>query len=221
MAETTEELAAGPRRVVVLRHGQTDHNAAGVWQGHLDTHLSERGVAQARAAAAALRAYAPALVVASDLSRAAETGRAVAEAAGAELRLDERLREIHAGAWQGLTGDEVREQYPEDMDRLLTGQDFRRGGTGESVADVAERCAAATADLLASLPAGQTVVVATHGVSGRALAAGLVGIDQSVAWRALGGLGNCHWCVLVEARGGWRIAEWNARAPEANDTSIW
>ena len=203
---------SSPRRLIVLRHGETKHNAAGVWQGQLDSPLSERGLTQAAAAAAALVAFAPARVVASDLSRAAVTGETVARVDGIPFSTDERFREIHAGAWQGLTGEEVRAGYPEDMDKLLRGEDFKRGGHGESVADVAARCRAGVDALLEELAPGECAVIATHGVAGRALAADLVGIDQRTSWVALAGLGNCHWAELVEGRAGWRIQAWNQSA---------
>ena len=205
-----------PRRLLVLRHGETTHNAAGVWQGQLDSPLSERGIGQAEAAARALAVFAPVRVVASDLSRAAVTGQTVARVDGIPFSTDERFREIHAGAWQGLTGQEVRASYPEDMDKLLAGDDFRRGGHGESVADVAERCRAGVEALLEELAPGECAVIATHGVAGRALAADLVGIDQRTSWLALGGLGNCHWAELVEGRAGWRIQTWNQSAATAS-----
>jgi len=59
----------GGRRLIVWRHGETDHNAGGIWQGQLDTALSAKGREQARAAAAALTAYSPAVIVSSDLER--------------------------------------------------------------------------------------------------------------------------------------------------------
>lgn len=201
-----------PRRLIVLRHGETAHNAAGIWQGQLDSPLSARGVEQAAAAARAVAEFGPTRVVASDLSRARVTGETVARVDGIPISTDERFREIHAGAWQGLTGEQVRAGYPEDMDRLLGGEDFRRGGHGESVADVAARCRAGVDALLDELGAGECAVIATHGVSGRALAADLVGLDQRTAWIALGGLGNCHWAELVEGRAGWRIQTWNQSA---------
>src|SRR3954453_21525137 len=70
------------RRLVVLRHGQTDHNASGIWQGQLDTALSEVGRAQAQAAAAVLASYEPSLIHSSDLSRAAETAAALGSRGG-------------------------------------------------------------------------------------------------------------------------------------------
>lgn len=206
-------MASGAsRRLIVLRHGQTGHNARGIWQGQLDSALSELGVQQAYAAAAAIAELKPSRVVASDLQRAAVTGQAVADASGIPIALDPRWREIHAGGWSGLTGAQVREEYPGDQDRLLRGEDFKRGGTGESVADVATRVRAAADELLAELAPGGCAVVATHGVSGRALVAALCGIRQQTAWLTLAGLGNCHWAELVEGDRGWRIQTWNAHA---------
>ncbi len=203
---------SGPRRLVVLRHGETEHNAVGVWQGQLDSVLSERGLAQARAAAAALVAFGPARVVASDLTRARVTGEEVARACGVPLTTDERLREIHVGAWTGRAGSEVRAEYPEDMDRLLRGEDFARGGHGETLAEVAARVRAAADDVVAATAPGETAVVATHGVAGRALVASLTGIPLHTAWRALAGLANCHWAELVQEGAGWRVRTWNASA---------
>ncbi|MCE1178546.1 MAG: histidine phosphatase family protein [Micrococcales bacterium] len=209
---TSGQTLTSPRRLIVLRHGQTEHNAKGIWQGQLDTQLSSRGHEQARAAAAALTRLGPTRVVASDLARAAETGRDVADACGVELALDARLREIHVGEWSGLTSDEVRERYPEAQDMLLRGEDFRRGGSGESVADVAARAGEAARAVAESMQPGQAVVIATHGVAARALVADLVGLDQQLAWTVLGSLGNCHWAELVEGRIGWRIQTWNSHA---------
>jgi broad specificity phosphatase PhoE len=205
-------VSVGARRIIVLRHGETDHNAKGIWQGQLDSELSERGHLQAKAAAQALEALRPSRVVASDLKRAALTGQDVADVCGIPIAFDQRWREIHTGEWSGMTAAEVREKYPEDQDRLLRGEDFRRGGSGESVADVADRVRAALDDLLRELVSGQCAVIATHGVAGRTIVAELIGLDQNLAWRILSGLGNCHWAELVEGDRGWRIQTWNASA---------
>jgi len=203
---------AAPRRLIVLRHGQTEENAAGVFQGQLDSHLSEHGREQVRAAAVALADRGVTRVVASDLRRAAETGREVARVLGLELGLDERFREIHVGEWTGVAASEVRERYPADWERLERNDDFPRGGTGETVAAVATRTRAGVDDLLADLPAGECAVIATHGLAGRVLVAALVELDQHAAWLHLASLGNCHWAELVEGRLGWRIQTWNASA---------
>jgi glucosyl-3-phosphoglycerate phosphatase len=200
------------RRVVIWRHGETDHNAQGIWQGHLDTALSATGRAQAAAAAAALAAHEPAVIVASDLQRAAETARALAAVVGREVRYDERLREIHVGQWQGMSAGDVAARYPADQEALARGEDLPRGVDGETVAQVVARGRAAFEELLDDLGAGECAVVATHGVAGRAMAASLVGLDQHQAWLSLGGLFNAHWAELREGRLGWRITAWNVGA---------
>src|SRR3954466_5367741 len=82
-----------PRRVVLLRHGRTAHNATGRIQGQLDVSLDSVGRAQAAAVADVLAEASPYAVVSSDLSRARDTAVAVASRAGVALSLDERLRE--------------------------------------------------------------------------------------------------------------------------------
>lgn len=213
------EAKGEPRRLIVLRHGQTVSNLKGIWQGHLDHELTDLGREQAAAAARAIAALRPSRIISSDLSRAHDTARAVAAASGdLDVAVDERWREIHAGAWQGLTAAEVGEQYPLDAERLVSGEDFKRGGHGESLAELAQRVRPAIDELVDGMDPGETVVVATHGVTGRTVVAELVGLEQETAWRVLGGFGNCHWAVVEQARTpmsgrhGWRITQWNASA---------
>lgn len=203
-------LGPTPRRVVVLRHGETDHNAARIWQGHLDTRLSERGLEQADAVGPAIAALAPDRIVSSDLTRARLTAQSVGRACGIPVELDPRFREIDVGAWQGLAASEVADRWPQVQAALARGEDVRRGDHGETVAEVAERVAAALTEHLGALGPGQCLVVSTHGAAGRTAAAWLLGLEHELAWRVLGALGNCHWAELVEGREGWRIQTWNA-----------
>ncbi len=199
------------RRVLLVRHGQTEHNAGGLWQGQLDTALSDVGLEQARAAGRAIAAYRPSRVVASDLDRAAVTGKHVAEAAGVELTLDPRWREIHVGQWQGLHTTQVREQFGDLLEQMDL-EDIRRGVDGETLAEVGARTGASLRELLDGLDEGECVVVVAHGVSTRAGVADLLGLDQHLATQALRTLGNCHWAELVQGRNGWQLASWNAHA---------
>ncbi len=208
--------SSGPRRVVVLRHGETEHNVAGIWQGHLDTALSARGVAQAQAAGPALAGLNPTHLVSSDLTRARETARAVGRAIGLPVETDERFREIHVGAWQGLASAEVHERWPHEQAALARGEDVRRGDDGETLAEVAQRVGAALTEHLAGIGPGECLVVSTHGASGRVAAAWLLDLEPDVAWRVLGGLGNAHWSELVEGREGWRIRTWNVSSGAAS-----
>ncbi len=206
---------AGPRRVVIVRHAETVDNAARVWQGHKDTELSDRGREQVQAAAPHLAAYAPALIVSSDLRRAASTAEAIAGLTGREVRLDARLREVHVGEWEGLHADEVRARYPDVIAALDRGEDAPRGVTGETRADVAQRAGGALREIADELKSGETAIVVAHGVSARVAASELVGLDQDTSDAVFRGLDNCHWIELVEAGKSfseitrWRISGWN------------
>jgi glucosyl-3-phosphoglycerate phosphatase len=199
----------GGRTLIIWRHGETAHNASGIWQGQLDTALSDTGREQAHAAAEALVAYSPSVIVSSDLQRAADTARSLASRVGLAVRYDKRLREIHAGLWQGMTAGDVAEQFPEENAALAAGEDIRRGTHGESLRQVAGRTRAAVDELLAHVAPGDCAVVATHGVSARAVVASLVGLDQHLAWQCIAGLHNCHWAELHEYDSAWRIVAWN------------
>ncbi len=198
-----------------MRHAQTVANVARVWQGHQDTELSELGREQVVAAAPHLAAYEPALLVSSDLQRAASTADPIAELTGLEVRLDARFREIDVGEWQGMHTDEVREKYADLIAALDRGEDVPKGRTGETRADVAARVATALTEVLRELLPGETAVIVTHGASGKLAAVGLVGLDLDLADQVFRGLDNCHWIELVEDRSRfsgqtrWRIAGWN------------
>lgn len=98
-------------RILLVRHGESEWNAAGRWQGQADPPLTELGRRQAKAAAAAIGAVD--LVAASDLQRARLTAEIIAgELDVGPVRIDPDLRERDAGAWSGLTRAEIHERWP-------------------------------------------------------------------------------------------------------------
>ncbi|RZQ60480.1 histidine phosphatase family protein [Amycolatopsis suaedae] len=197
------------RRLVLWRHGETDYNAAGRMQGHLDSALTPVGWNQARFAAPALARFEPALVIASDLHRATDTATVLTDAIGVPLQIDKRLRETHLGEWQGLTGEEVDRDWPGERHRWRTDATWAPPG-GESRVDVAARAAEVVADLQGMSPSpGDTVLLAAHGGLIIALTAHLLGLPVEV-WPQLGGIANCHWVELARRDGRWRLAAYNA-----------
>lgn len=211
------------RRIVVVRHGQTEANRQGIWQGHQDTELSAIGLDQAAAAAPELAAYDPVVIVSSDLRRAAVTAEAVAALSGAPLVLDPRLREVDVGQWQAMATTTVRERFPDVLAAMERGEDVRRGVTGETLAELAARVGAVVAGVTADLPAGRTAILVTHGVAGRTTVATMIGLDPIAAAAMLRGLDNCHWADVVESASiygastavAWRLARWNATTAAA------
>jgi broad specificity phosphatase PhoE len=211
--------------LVVLRHGESQANREGVWQGQYDSPLTEIGVLQAQAAAKVIALGSPAVVVASDLSRAATTGDIVGSAAEVPVTYDARLREIDVGEWTGMSGDVVKERFAVERERHLRGEDFRRGVTGESLSDVQERVRPMLEEVLHRLEPGRLGVLATHGITARVIVGTMLGLQISQMWHLFGGFGNCHWAELAESTlaappsfpvvGGstWRLQAWNLRAP--------
>ena len=200
------ELSA--RRIVVWRHGQTAFNAQRRYQGHLDIELDDVGRMQAARAARLLAHLSPSALVSSDLVRARVTANALAALTGLTVAVDKRLREIDVGTWQGLTFDEVAVRFPAEVAVWRDGGEGRRGG-GETLIEVGERVSAAARDAVAAVPDGGTLVVITHGASGRALVASMIGLPAS-SWGALGSLANCSWSIVGESGRGWRLWEHNA-----------
>jgi broad specificity phosphatase PhoE len=106
------------RHLLLVRHGETDWNAAGRWQGQTDVPLNTTGRSQALALAARLRAESVRAVAASDLSRARGTAEIVGESLGLEVAfVDAALRERAYGDWEGLTRSECEARFPEEWAR--------------------------------------------------------------------------------------------------------
>lgn len=204
------------RRVVLLRHGRTEWNATGRFQGQLDSPLDLIGRAQAVAAAVAVTPMRPDALVSSDLSRASDTADAVSAECGLEVAIDPRLREIYLGSWEGLTRVEARTQYAEEYARWQTGEDARRGG-GETYAEVGARCVECITEWLDRLGSESLLLAVTHGSAARATIGTLLGMDPDTWWR-LAPLSNCRWSLLADMGRGWRLEEHNAGSPPEEET---
>jgi len=149
-------------QVIIVRHGQTQWNIKGVRQGHLDSGLTEKGIAQAKALGARLARESFTALYSSDLGRALQTAEMIATLTRHSIITDARLRERHLGVFQGLSGDEIKEKFPEEyrLHRSL-GPHYVIPG-GESAAQQVERNVAYLNEL-GENHIGETIVVVTHG----------------------------------------------------------
>lgn len=198
------------KRLIVWRHGQTDWNLQGRWQGQVDIPLNDTGVAQAAKAAPLLAEFSPDSIIASDLSRAVDTAGQLAALTGLEVDVETRLREISMGEWEGLTMDEIGDRATQQKALEEAGEGPVRGNTGENVHQVAERVAAAFTDIVDNAEPDSTVVAVMHGLAARVGAFRFVGMPPtSLGWT--GPLDNCHWIVLDRHHSGaWRMAAYNS-----------
>ncbi|MDQ6697708.1 MAG: histidine phosphatase family protein [Actinomycetota bacterium] len=155
-------------RILLVRHGESEWNAARRWQGQADPPLTELGRAQAAHGARALGTVDA--IVTSDLQRALVTAQVIAHALGIdEPWIDRRLRERDAGEWSGLTREEIHEQWPGylDEDPVVSigwpvGVSERRPPGWEPEGPLWARVRASLVDIARAVPDGDVVAV-THG----------------------------------------------------------
>ena len=152
-------------RILLARHGETDWNRVGRWQGHADQPLNDAGRSQAAELAERLAGDGIAAVYTSDLVRASQTASIVADRLGLTVVEDAGLREIDVGSWSGLTRAEVEQRFPQGYARWLGGE---IGHDGETREELTERVVGAVERIAAEHPEG-TILVVTHGGAIRAI----------------------------------------------------
>jgi len=167
--------------IYLVRHGQTEFNRERRIQGHVDSPLTELGVRQARAVGGLLadliRDPAGWRIVSSPLGRARATADVIStRLGGLSVDLDDRLKEMSWGAFDGRLRAELEAEEPETFGR--TGWAFD-AATGESYEAVSERVGAWLADLPPE-PERRVIAVA-HGISGRVLRGLYANLDRDEA----------------------------------------
>ena len=195
-----------PTRIIAIRHGETAWNAEGRLQGHRDIALSPKGQRQADRLADALAHEGLERVVASDLSRAWQTGQALAQGLGLPLHTDPGLRERAFGVFEGLTRDEIRERWPDALDRWNRRiPDYAPEGA-ESLTQFSARCLVAATRLARAWPGGVVAMVCHGGVLDCLYrhATGLA-LDAPRSWV----LGNTGINRLLYTGEGFTVTGWN------------
>jgi probable phosphoglycerate mutase len=195
--------------ITLIRHGETEWNLTGRWQGHADVPLNALGRAQAQRLAARLRAEGTHFdaIYSSDLLRAWETAEILGTALGILPQPLPALREIDVGAWSGLSRQEVLARDADRMARLESGEDVRRGGTGERWSEVYERVVGVVESLAADYPQGRLVLV-THGGPVRALLLHAARDKHNALPRRMH-IGNTSISTLSGVPGAWELGAIN------------
>jgi broad specificity phosphatase PhoE len=169
--------------IYLVRHGQTEFNRIGRLQGHVDSPLTPLGIDQAGRVGALLKALVgdPAgwSIEASSLGRTVHTARIIAEVMGAgDIVLEDRLREVSMGSWDGLTVDEIAVLAPEAVATAKRSSLFFQSPDGETYEVLSARIRSWLEEALAD---GRPRIAVSHGVSGRVLRALYAGLDWEEA----------------------------------------
>jgi 2,3-bisphosphoglycerate-dependent phosphoglycerate mutase len=195
----------GMTRVFAARHGETDWNREGRWQGHSGPGLNDMGRSQAAALAERLAAMGLDVIYTSDLPRALQTAEVVAKRLGVAMEADPAFREVDVGDWAGLTRDVVAARDPEGYTRWLGGRAGWNGG--ETYEDMHTRVIAAYERVCALNPDARVLIVA-HGGTVRALAAYAVGLEHHDR-RRIDGVRNASLTALDHVGAASRLLKFN------------
>lgn len=212
----------------IIRHGQTDWNLEGRWQGKADIPLNNTGREQAQRLAGHLhrRRIRFDAIYSSDLLRAWETATLIADRLDVTLAPLPALQEIDVGAWSGLTRDEVVSRFHDLWERLHSGEDIPRGGDGETFGQLYDRVVGAVERLTSERP-GQTIALVTHGGPVRALLLHAARDKVGVLPRPLH-VGNTSLSIIACMANDWRVLAINdmshldsaVEAPDMMETQV-
>ncbi|MCC6388369.1 MAG: histidine phosphatase family protein [Dehalococcoidia bacterium] len=183
-------------RLLLVRHGQSEGNAAGIVQGSMDFGLTELGVLQARVTAERLAREEVHRIVSSPLRRAADTARAIGECLGVPVEYRDGLKEYDIGEASGLTAAQIRERFPEIAEARRRGE--RLPYPGEEGRGVFHERLHGVLDELRAM-GGTTVAVAHGGVVG-AICQIVVGLGPR--HRGLFEAANCSVTEIARDAGG-------------------
>lgn len=191
--------------LIIVRHGETEWNIAKIRQGHLDSALTGKGMAQAKALGQRLARERFSALYSSDLGRAVQTAQEIANVTGHQIVTDPRLRERHLGIFQGLNAEEIAEKYPDERRLLRTSGPDYVIPSGESMRQQVERNVAYLSDL-ARKHAGETIVVVTHGgvVSGFFRHTLAIPLDAPRRFEFV----NAGLNVFIHEDGNWMLLTW-------------
>ncbi|MDK2820513.1 MAG: hypothetical protein PWP31_478 [Clostridia bacterium] len=171
-----------PTRVYLVRHGETEWNNTGRYQGHSDVMLSSKGKLQANLLKKRFDNINLDCVFTSDLKRATETASIISKSHGINVETLKDLREINFGAWEGLTYKEITTRYPKEWDewRQDPGNVVIPGG--ESFNQVKERVLNSFNKIIEQ-EKGRDLLIVGHGGCLRVLICSVLGLDLNGVWR--------------------------------------
>ena len=150
-------------KLFLIRHGQTEWNSQGRYQGAQDTILTETGIKQARLAREYLSRVNFANFYSSPKKRALKTANIIADGLNIKINIREDLKELNFGKWEGLTFENINTGYKQDYQNWLSDPYNNAPPDGESFKVLLERAGNEINKIVNENPEGSNVGVVTHG----------------------------------------------------------
>ncbi len=150
-------------KLFLLRHGQTESNAKGIYQGSLDTELTKEGIKQAKLAKKYLSRVSFSNIYSSPKKRALDTAKIIAKGTNLEVKVRDGLEEMHFGKWEGLSFEEINTNYRIEYQNWLSDPYKNPPPGGESFSQFVSRASNEIDNIIAENKKGSNVLVVTHG----------------------------------------------------------
>ncbi len=180
-------------RLYLIRHGDTvDEETKKIYKGRLDIPLSTKGAARMRQTAEFLSTVPLAAIYASSLSRCVESARIIANRSNKEIHTTDALQEIDFGAWEGMSFDEIAQEYPEHFEAWMKDPGIHTPPRGEPLEKVRQRVIAELQGIV-KRHSGTSVAVVAHGGVLRMAICSLMGIAPS----KLFSIGQDYGCISI------------------------
>lgn len=166
----------------IVRHGETDWNKMGKYQGITDVPLNENGLNQAKACGEALKDITFDRILSSDLSRALVTAETIRGDRTTPITVDKRLRELNFGDWEAMLFSDIEARWPGLIDEMYLRPHLVKVPNGESFKDLQDRAWAGLEEFLNKNDEEETLLIACHGGTIRTLLCKLLDISISHCW---------------------------------------
>jgi broad specificity phosphatase PhoE len=163
-------------KFILVRHGETEWNKLGRFQGHTDISLNERGFSQAKETANAAAEWGHCAIYSSPLIRTVQVAEEIAKVTSMAVSKQPGLKELGLGDLEGVTGEEMRDKWPEVFSVWGSNPEKVSMPNGESLAQLRERCWQAILDIEQKHSDDDSVVVISHNFAIRSIVGELLGV---------------------------------------------
>ncbi len=190
------------KRIILVRHGETDWNKQGKFQGQIDIPLNKNGKSQAKAASEFLKNTVIQKAFSSSLSRPKETAQIILqEHPGIEISLKDSLREIGHGEWEGKLESEIRSNWPDLLKTWKISPEKVQMPEGENIIEVSTRSITGWNEICKDLKNSETALVVAHDAVNKTILCHLLGLMPSEIWMIKQGNGGITVIDLSEEEG--------------------